>query len=483
MKTCFLFLVGLGTLLPFRGYPQNFWNLDFEYGLYKAQPRIWSIEGEGENYSAQLDSTTTYSGHRSLHLVLKNAQVFLFVPIPAKLIAGKTVTLEGYVKFAQSDSLQARLLFHNPSTSSPIASESIISADKTWKVVAHQASFPVNYSSDRLLVALSAEGTGEYWIDAISIKIDGRQQGNGAPDFKEPTRSELQALNKKAIPIQSIDPQSRSNDLAPLKRLIGRARIVALGENSHGSASIYQLKLRLVKHLVEQAGFTVFALEMPMLEADRINDYLLNGKGTRQEVAKNLSYKSWQTKEMMAIIQWLFTYNKTARQKVEFRGFDRPILADKTKSRDEQMARAIEGFLSTCQPACKIIVSADNTHVTKSSGKMGDFLHRHYGKDYLAVGFTYGRGTYSAYGPEPYYEVHPPYVGTYEYFFSKSDYPNFLLDLRTTGAIPILNQSAGFRSIGSRPQETTQFAEIRIKNHFDLIVYQAESVHTTYLTK
>ncbi|QIP18010.1 erythromycin esterase family protein [Spirosoma aureum] len=82
-----------------------------------------------------------------------------------------------------------------------------------------------------------------------------------------------------------------------------------------------------------------------------------------------------------------------------------------------------------------------------------------------------------------YYEVHPPYVGTYEYFFSKSDYPNFLLDLRKTERIPILNQSAGFRSIGSRPQETTQFADINIKNHFDLIVYQAESVHTTYLTR
>ena len=127
----------------------------------------------------------------------------------------------------------------------------------------------------------------------------------------------------------------------------------------------------------------------------------------------------------------------------------------------------------------KIIVSADNTHVTKATGKMGSFLKKWYGDKYIAFGFTYNLGTYSAYGPEKIYEVYPSYTGTYEYFFSKSKFKNFYLDLRKLHSIALLENVAGFRSIGSRPQLTTQFSLIDIKKHFDAIVYLEYSNHTS----
>ena len=114
---------------------------------------------------------------------------------------------------------------------------------------------------------------------------------------------------------------------------------------------------------------------------------------------------------------------------------------------------------------------------------MGEVLSKWYGEKYVAFGFTYNKGTYWAYGPKPYYQVHPSYVGTYEYFFAKSKYKNFILDLRNINDITLLNQSGGFRSIGSRPQETTQFAQINIKRHFDIIVYLENSLHTSQLKK
>lgn len=565
MKTILL-AITIWTI-PHLGVAQVFSNLDFEYGVYKSQPRKWSIEGEGENYTAHLDSTQNKSGTKSLYVKLKNAQVFVFLSMPGKLIAGKQIQVEAYLKSASSDSLVTMLMFHDPTGGRPIASPPG-QRSEDWTLISHQASFSQSFSSDRLLVALMAEGTGRFWFDNVRITINGQDYGNAEADFRDPTKNEIEALDKTIIPIKSLSSDGKANDLTPLKQIVSQASIVALGENSHGSASIYQLKLRMIQHLVESEGFSVFALESPTVEADRINDYVLSGKGTKDQVLKDLVYPSWQTKEMVEIIEWMKLHNQKNQYKIQFRGFDMQngssaleavadfskrhdstlaaavleleklyndsskddqkwklivqraeevnkqlnaqsysnidpdyvdrirhymdifsqsipseYKSEKPKSRDEYMARNVNWILKHSGDNNKIILSADNTHVTKASGKMGSFLKEIHSDKYLAFGFTYSRGTYSAYGPERYYEVHPPFAGTYEYFFSKSKSKNFLLDLRTTKNIDLLSKPAGFRSIGSRPQETTQFTEINLRNHFDVIAYIENSVHTESLIK
>ncbi|MEO6329262.1 MAG: erythromycin esterase family protein [Ginsengibacter sp.] len=553
-----------------KGIAQVFLNVDFEYGVYKSQPRKWAIEGEGETYYAWLDSTVAKSGNKSLYTTLKKAVVYTFLSIPGELVAGKNIQIEGYIKFKSVDSLESMFMFRNPAGGKPIASQPIKAKSGEWTHVSHQASFPDNYSADRLLIALIASGTGEFWFDDVTIKIDGTEFGKGPPDFAEPAKKEIAVLNKMAVPITSLAADSDFTDLVPLSRITENANIVALGENSHGSSSIYKLKLRLVKYMVEKQGFLIFALEAPTVEADRINDYVLYGKGTLTDVIKNLVYPSWQTQDMIDIIQWIKFYNKTAARKVEFKGFDmqdgisavnavedfakindtgllasltdlkkcyddaknrkqqwdlvyqksetiyqileaeshlpdRNIEAktfsrvkhymnvfvqslsfqqksEKTKSRDEYMAQNIDWLVKNSGRR-KIILSADNTHVTKANGKMGSFLNDWYGKKYMTFGFTYNQGSYTAYGPEKYYQVHPSYAGTYEYFFSKSKFKNFLLDLRMIDDMPALNSVAGFRSIGSMPQETTQFTEINLKKNFDVIVYIENSMHTIPLSK
>jgi erythromycin esterase len=561
-----LLLIALLGSIQYSGIAQDFKNLDFEYGVYKAQPRKWAIEGEGENYFARLDSTISKTGKKSLCVTLKKAQVFIFLSIPGQLITGKSIQIEGHFKSLSSDSLQAMLMFHNPNGGKPIASQPNNQNNSEWEIISHQASFPADYSADRLLIALMANGSGRFWFDNVKIKIDGKDYGNAIPDFREPTQEEVKELDKKIIPVQSIELISNSKDLKPLGKILGDAFIIALGENSHGSATIYKFKLKMIKYLVEEKGFSIFALESPIVEADSINDYVINDKGTIEGVVNNLVYPSWQTKEMIDIIQWIHHHNKTAKKKVQFRGFDmqdgtKALIAiesfakkndtslhtkileikrwsdelskgnqqwdqgyqkseairaylesrnssdyfgievsylsaikhyvnvllqslslkynsAKAKSRDEYMSENIKWLAKNEGGNSKIIISADNTHITKASGKMGSALSKLYGEKYMAVGFTFNNGLYSAYGPEKYYEVHPPYVGTYEYFFSRSSTKNYVFDIRNS-TIPILNKSAGFRSIGSRPQETSQFVEINLKKHFDLIVYIKKSKQTT----
>src|SRR3990172_5734025 len=50
-------------------------------------------------------------------------------------------------------------------------------------------------------------------------------------------------------------------DMQPLKNLIGNARIVSLGEATHGTREFFQLKHRMLEFLASEMGFTMFSIE------------------------------------------------------------------------------------------------------------------------------------------------------------------------------------------------------------------------------
>jgi len=68
-------------------------------------------------------------------------------------------------------------------------------------------------------------------------------------------------------------------DMQPLKKLIGNARIVALGEATHGTREFFPRKHRMLEFLASEMGFTIFSIEANMPEAYRLNDYVLHGTG------------------------------------------------------------------------------------------------------------------------------------------------------------------------------------------------------------
>lgn len=82
-------------------------------------------------------------------------------------------------------------------------------------------------------------------------------------------------LSVEAVRINSIDPDNTDfADLAPLKNAIGDARVVVLGEQSHGDGAVFLAKARLVKFLHQEMGFDVLCWESGMLGCLAINDRL-----------------------------------------------------------------------------------------------------------------------------------------------------------------------------------------------------------------
>ena len=69
-------------------------------------------------------------------------------------------------------------------------------------------------------------------------------------------------IQENAVSIASIDPSSDEySDLTALKNAIGDARVVMLGEQTHGDATAFEAKTRMVKMLHEEMGFDVLVWE------------------------------------------------------------------------------------------------------------------------------------------------------------------------------------------------------------------------------
>src|SRR4051812_15253729 len=69
-------------------------------------------------------------------------------------------------------------------------------------------------------------------------------------------------LQANSAPLRSIDPADTDfADLEPLARAIGDARIVMLGEQTHGDGATFLAKCRLVHFLHERLGFDVLSFE------------------------------------------------------------------------------------------------------------------------------------------------------------------------------------------------------------------------------
>jgi erythromycin esterase len=148
----------------------------------------------------------------------------------------------------------------------------------------------------------------------------------GRPD--EPAAASLPPvarwLASEAIGLRTTEPGSSFSDLQPLKEVVGDARIVALGEPTHGNREVFQLKHRMIEFLVTEMGFNVFALESPMAETFDLNEYVLTGIGDPASALAGIRYWTWDTEEVLELIEWIREYNANPAhmRKVRFYGFD-----------------------------------------------------------------------------------------------------------------------------------------------------------------
>lgn len=130
----------------------------------------------------------------------------------------------------------------------------------------------------------------------------------------------VKSIQSQAYPLKTIEPSKSFEDLKPLKKMIGSAQYVGLGENTHGSSEIFTMKFRLVKYLVTEMGFTNFTMEEDWGNGLKLNEYIQTGKGNPREFLNFL----YPTDEIIAMIEWMKDYNANPsnKKKIQFIGLD-----------------------------------------------------------------------------------------------------------------------------------------------------------------
>jgi len=134
--------------------------------------------------------------------------------------------------------------------------------------------------------------------------------------------------------IQKISEHARTlNDPADLDELIndiGDARIVMLGEASHGTHEYYTWRTQITQRLIREKDFNFIAVEGDWPDFYRLNRTIKGYQDSELEVKEVLrSFRRWPTWmwanwEILALSEWLYRHNQALEDvdKIGFYGLD-----------------------------------------------------------------------------------------------------------------------------------------------------------------
>jgi len=146
--------------------------------------------------------------------------------------------------------------------------------------------------------------------------------------------------------IRSISPADTSfQDLDFLQQEIGAARVVLLGEPTHGEGNVTEAKIRLVRFLKERMGFTTVAFESGLYELDKAQREIEAGRAAPPEAIGNSVFGIWtSTQEFQAILPLL------GKRGLRVAGFDTQL----TGAYQDEMLEELEALLKPEKGASSI---------------------------------------------------------------------------------------------------------------------------------
>jgi len=115
-------------------------------------------------------------------------------------------------------------------------------------------------------------------------------------------------------------------DLQPLLQRIGNARVVLLGEATHGTSEFYRLRERISRELIERRGFSFIAIEGDWPDAARVDHYVRHMEYRPSEWTAFARFPvwMWRNQEVRAFVDWLRAHNagRDPGGRVAFHGLD-----------------------------------------------------------------------------------------------------------------------------------------------------------------
>lgn len=153
------------------------------------------------------------------------------------------------------------------------------------------------------------------------------------------------------------DPEAVEFSAAELSAPLVDARVLALGEATHGNAEFQELRLELTRKMLPHGTRTI-VLEEDYGATLRVNDYLRGGEGTAEEAAARFRFRINHTAENARWLAWLREHNDTAPagQKIQLVGMD---VQGVEESRDAALAGLARHDATTAKRLARELADLD----------------------------------------------------------------------------------------------------------------------------
>jgi len=134
----------------------------------------------------------------------------------------------------------------------------------------------------------------------------------------------------EAVRIAARRLERAPSDFDPLLERVGDARVVLLGEASHGTHEFYRARAELTRRLITEKGFGLVAVEADWPDAYRVNRWL---RGAADDADAEEALRDferfptwmWRNGDVLDFVGWLRDHNDslpTGRRRVGFYGLD-----------------------------------------------------------------------------------------------------------------------------------------------------------------
>ncbi len=192
-----------------------------------------------------------------------------------------------------------------------------------------------------------------------------------SPPAAEPER--VRWVAEHAMAVRSVDPADEDfTDLMPLVQVLGNARVVQLGEATHGDGATFLAKGRLIRFLHQVMGFDVLAWESGFVDVRRVDAALRGGRPAAEAASRGL-YRIWNVAEVLPTLDYVRA-SQGGHRPIESVGFDcRVSLAE---ARGEIFPQSVFAFFDRLDPA--LISKKEREDFTSMSAGLvpADYYHK-----------------------------------------------------------------------------------------------------------
>src|SRR5690606_19494345 len=153
---------------------------------------------------------------------------------------------------------------------------------------------------------MSVAPNGGHGAGSALISVLRSRRMTSAPDED----ALVNLLSRHAEPLPAPDDE----DFGRAFDRFGDARVVLIGEASHGTSEFYQARAAISRRLVEHHGFSIVAVEADWPDAAQLDAWVRarTEQDWRQDAFRRFPLWMWRNREVAAFSEWLRAFNRNS---------------------------------------------------------------------------------------------------------------------------------------------------------------------------